>query len=148
MAVMLIAAPMFVLAVLSGSLPAPQEPVKVPKDALQLIVTGCLKGRILTASRAPEVDGGELDVPVHRFQMSGKKPLLAEVKRHDGEEIEVTGLVRKLDLKEPGLRVPGGRILITPGQANDPGRPPTRPAERIIVIEVREFRAAGLKCRD
>lgn len=145
---MMIAAPILVLAVLAGDAPLSQEPAKVPKDSVQLIVTGCLKGRVLTAVEAPEVGEGELDVPVHRFQISGKKPLLKQVRLHDREEVEVTGLVRKLDLKEPGLRVPGGRIVIAPGQASDPHRLPTRPADRVILIEVLEFRPLGRECRD
>jgi hypothetical protein len=145
---MIIAAPILVLAMLSGDVPLLQEPAKVPKDSVQLIVTGCLKGRVLTAVKAPEVEEGELDVPVHRFQISGKKPLLKQVRRHNLEEVEVTGLVRKLDLKEPGLRVPGGRIVIGPGQASDPHRLPTRPADRVILIEALEFRPLGRECRD
>lgn len=125
-----------------------QDSGKIPRDSVQLVVNGCLKGRVLTTTEPPEASGGELAVPVHRFQISGKKSLLAELKRHDREVVEVTGLVRKLDLKEPGLRVPGGRILITPGQSGDPHRLPTRPAERIIVIEVREFRPLDRDCED
>ena len=37
----------------------------------------------------------------------------------------------------------GGRVLITPGQAHEPQRLPTRPADRVILLEVLEFRALG-----
>jgi hypothetical protein len=139
--------PVVAVAVLSVVVAAAQDGPKTPKDSVQLSASGCLKGRVLTISDTPEVvDGGELDVPVHRFQLSGKKPLMAEVKRHDRERVDVTGFVRKLDLKEPGLRVPGGRILISPGQGQDSHRAPSRPIDRVILLELVEFRPSGVRC--
>jgi hypothetical protein len=132
-------------AVLSAGLTAHQES-KVPKDMVELIVTGCLKGRFLTTTRTPRVvDGDALDVPVDRFQVSGKKPILNEVKKHDREEVEIVGLVRKSDLREPGIRVPGGRVIISPGRGGD-RNPPTPPAQRVALLQATSVRPLDKPC--
>lgn len=133
-------------AVLSAGLTAHQES-KVPKDTVDLIVTGCLKGRFLSTTRTPrEVDGDELDVPVDRFQVSGKKPILDEVKKHDREEVEIVGLVRKSDLREPGIRVPGGRVIISPGRRGDRYGPPAPSAQRVALLQATSVRPLDKPC--
>ncbi len=120
---------------------------KVPKDSVELVVTGCLKGRFLTTTRTPKVVGGEeLEARVDRFQVSGKKPILTEVKRHDREEVEIVGLVRKADLKEPGIRVPGGRVIISPGRGGDRYRPPAAPAPRAVLLQASSVRPLDKSC--
>jgi hypothetical protein len=134
------------VAVLSAGVTAHQAS-KVPKESVELIVTGCLKGRLLTTTRTPRVvDGDELDVPVDRFQVSGKKPLLNEVKKHDREEVEIVGLVRKADLREPGIRVPGGRVIISPGRGGDRYNPPTPPARRVVLLQASSVRPLDRPC--
>jgi hypothetical protein len=134
------------VAVLSAGLTA-QQASKVPKDSVELVVTGCLKGRFLTTTRTPrDVDGDELDVPVDRFQVSGKKPILNEVKKHDREEVEIVGLVRKSDLREPGIRVPGGRVIISPGRGGDRHNPPTPPAQRVALLQATAVRPLDKPC--
>jgi hypothetical protein len=135
------------VAVLSAGLMANQER-KVPKDSIELVVTGCLKGRFLTTTRTPRiVDGDELEARVDRFQISGKKPILNEVKEHDRGEVEIVGFVRKRDLKEPGIAVPGGRIVISPGRGGDRyGPPPTGPAQRVVLLEATSVRALDGAC--
>ena len=120
---------------------------RIPKDSVELLVTGCLKGRILTTTRSPRlVDGDELDVPVDRFQISGKKPLLDEVKEHDRREVEIRGRVRNSDLKEPGIRVPGGRLIISPGRGQDRHAPPAGPSQRVVLVEASAVRRLDGSC--
>jgi hypothetical protein len=134
------------VAVLSAGLMAHQD-AKVPKDSIELVVTGCLKGRFLTTTHTPKVvDGDELEVRVDRFQVAGKKPILAEVKRHDREEVEIVGLVRKADLREPGIRVPGGRVVISPGRGGDRYSPPTAPPPRVVLLQVTAVRPLDRSC--
>ncbi len=134
-------------AVLSAGVTA-QQASKVPKDSVELSVTGCLDGRFLTPTRTPTVvDGDELDVPVDRFQVSGKKPLLNEVKKHDREEVEIVGLVRKNDLREPGIRVPGGRVIVSPGRGGDRYSPPTGPARRVVLLQASSVRPLDRPCQ-
>lgn len=122
------------IAVLSAGSTA-QEKTKVPKDSIELVVVGCLKDRFLTTTRAPRMaEGDELDVSPDRFQISGKKAILDEVKKHDRAEVEIVGLVRKADLKEPGIPVAGGRVVVTPGRPGD-RYSPIPPADRVVLLQ-------------
>jgi hypothetical protein len=136
------------VAALSAGLMASQEDRKIPKDSIEVVVTGCLKGRFLTTTRTPRVvDGDDLEADVDRFQISGKKPVLDDVKRHDHGEVEIVGFVRKRDLKEPGIRVPGGRVVLSPGRGGDRyPPPPTSPPQRVVLIEATSVRALDGKC--
>ncbi len=131
-----------------------QDAPKVPKDSIQLSVTGCLKGRLLTTTRTPRVvpteeedDPEELDVPVDRFQVAGKKPILDAVKKYDRKQVTIVGLVRKMDLKEPGIRVPGGRVVISPGRGGDRyGRTPA-PGARVILLQASSVEPVDAPCQ-
>lgn len=136
--------------VLSAGLIAGQEQ-KVPKDSIEVVAVGCLKGRFLTTTRTPRLaDGDDLEARVDRFQVTGKKAVLEEVKKHERAEVEVeiVGFVRKRDLKEPGIRVPGGSVVISPGRGGDRyPPPPTGPAQRIILIEASSVRGLEGSCQ-
>jgi hypothetical protein len=89
----------FVLA-LSGLVP--QEPGsqeekqehKVPKDSVFLMVSGCLKGRVLAVSDVRQADTqvGPI-VKSKSFRLAGKKDVMNDVKEYDGHLVDVTGLV-------------------------------------------------------
>jgi hypothetical protein len=137
------------VAVLSAGLLASQdEERKIPKDSVEVVVAGCLKGRFLSTTRTPRiVDGGDLEARVDRFQITGKKAVLDDLKERDGDEVEIVGFVRKRDLKEPGIRVPGGRIVISGGRGGDRyPPPPTGPPQRVVPIDVRSVRALDGPC--
>jgi hypothetical protein len=137
------------VAVLSAGLAASQDDErKVPKDSLEVVVVGCVKGRFLTTTRTPRVvDGDDLDARVDRFQITGKKAILDDVKKHDRGEVEIVGFVRKRDLKEPGIKVPGGRVIISAGRGGDRyPPPPTGPQQRVVPIDVRSVRALDGVC--
>ena len=75
--------------------PQNAETKKVPDDSVEIATTGCLKGRVFTATqpredfirRGPNVTG-------RSFRLNGPRPLMDMVKTHDGDLVEVVGLVR------------------------------------------------------
>ena len=88
-----------------------QERKNVPSDSVRVFVAGCSKGYIFTAGRPIEDQPGGAVVPegVH-LRMSGPKKVIAEIKRHEGTRIEVTGLIKKGQVIQDGVRVGGVRI--------------------------------------
>ena len=138
--------PALAIALFSAGLAAQQND-KVPKDSVKVTVTGCLKGRFLTTTRTPRVvDGDELEASVDRFQISGKKPVLDEVKKHDRGQVEIIGSVRKRDLTEPGIRVAGGRVVISAGRGGDRYGSPLPPPQRVIRLEAESVRPLDGPC--
>jgi hypothetical protein len=124
----------------------PQERPRVPKDSIELVVTGCLKGRVLAVSdvRQEDTQSGPI-VRARSFRLAGKKEVMADVKKEDGHLVDVTGLVRKSALIEPGVKI-GKRIVIGGGQpvAGSGGRP--APSESVPVLDVESVRARSTSC--
>ncbi len=138
------------LAVVLG-LAAPQETKKekprVPKDSIELVVTGCLSGRVLAISdvRQTDVESGP-DIRARSLRVAGKKEVMKDVKRENHHLVEVTGIVRKADLAEPGVKI-GKGIVISGGRpmAGSPGARPA-PTEFIPVIDVQSVRLRSTSC--
>ena len=96
------------LAVLIGSVAA-QEKKPVPADSARVFIPGCSKGSIFTAGRRTVDEPGSGDVPVGmHLRMNGPKKLMAEIKAHEGQMIELTGLVKKGQFKPDGIGIGGG----------------------------------------
>lgn len=125
-----------------------QEPPKVPKDSVRVVARGCLKGRVLAVIGSPDVDvQSGPDVTGRRFRLAGKKDVMSEVKRQDGNTVEVVGLVRKIDLEQPGLRFKGGRIVVGGGRPIDPTRPNLPdPADQVVVMDISSVRPVSAGC--
>ena len=125
----------------------PQERPKVPKDSIQLVVTGCLKGRVLAVSdvRQEDTQIGPI-VRAKSFRLAGKKDVMKDVKDQDGHLVDVTGLVRKSALIEPGVKI-GKRVVIGGGQpvAGGSGTRPAAP-EAIPVLVVETVRQRASSC--
>ena len=143
---------MFPIVLLLASLASPpvqdQERPKVPKDSVKVDVDGCLKGRVLRTSDVRPVDTESgLDVRYLRtFRIAGKKDVLASVKEHDGQAVEIIGLLKKADLQPRGVRV--GRVVIGGGT---PMADPTRrglpdPSDQIIVLDALSVKPTGASC--
>src|SRR5512142_1905971 len=113
---------------------AQEELPKPPKDLMQLEVTGCLNKQVLTATK---IEPEEVSTDVHDFHLSGKKPVMDEVKARNKQRVIVTGWARKIDLTEPGLKIGGSRVRIGPVTSGDPMRAPSLPEQqrRIITFE-------------
>jgi hypothetical protein len=126
-----------------------QEHPKIPKDSIQIVVTGCLKGHVLSASevRRPDVQSGP-DIRARSFRLAGKKDVMNEVKKEDGHVVEITGIIKKADLSEPGVKIAGGRVTIGGGSrtANTTSMPD--PADNVVVMDVSSLQARGVACTD
>lgn len=116
---------------LGVALAAQQEAPPPKKGETRLVVTGCLTGRILTATRNPD-ERAEIvtgpDVIGRSFRVAGPKPVTAALKKYNGGLVEVTGTVKTSDLAErPGFDM--GRTRVTVGMA--PGTDPSRPGSAV-----------------
>jgi hypothetical protein len=136
------------LALLSSPQENQQEHPKVPKDSIMLVVTGCLKGRVLAVSdvRQEDTQSGPI-VKAKSFRVAGKKEIMKDVKEHDGHLVDVTGIVKKSSLIEPGIKV-GKSVTIgggPPVAGSGAGAAPV-PNEYIPVIDAESVRMRATNC--
>src|SRR5678816_824916 len=77
---------------------------KIPKDSIRVTVPGCTKGYVFTAGPRTEDQPGRLDVPagIH-LRMNGPKKVIAEIRAHEGQMIQVTGLMKKGQYNQQGI---------------------------------------------
>lgn len=129
-----------------GALGAGQEK-PVPRDSLRLSVPGCADGRLFIVDVSPEHEMGRTDMkPGRRLRLSGDKKLLGEIKAREGMMVEITGLVRKSDLIEPGVGLAGGRIRIAPGRSPVGSSVGREPGIIQAVIDVESWRLLNASC--
>ena len=135
------------LALLSSPQENQQEHPKVPKDSIMLVVTGCLKGRVLAVSdvRQEDTQSGPI-VRAKSFRVSGKKDVMKDVKDHDGHLVDVTGIVKKSALIEPGIKV--GKSVTIGGGPPVAGSGSTTPIphEYIPVLDAESVRMRATNC--
>lgn len=88
-----------------------QETKPVPKDSVRVMVPGCSKNQMFTAGRASEDQPGGSVVPEGtHLRMNGPKKVMAEIKGNEGSRIEITGLIKKGQVAQPGVAIGGVRI--------------------------------------
>ena len=130
----------------------PAQPAATPQDSpdknsIELVVRGCLKGRELTADRISGSDVLANEVGM-LFRLSAKGQVNDEIKRQNGHRVEITGLVKKTALAEPGFKVGGGRVVIGSPMTTDPTKNPARnPQRRIVPLDVTEVEMLAETCR-
>lgn len=125
-----------VVALAGGVVLAQEKPI--PKDSTRLTVPGCAYDRLFLVDISPEHEMPRTDLkPGRRLRLSGPKKLLAEIKAHPGDMVELTGLIRKSDLVEQGVGLAGGRIRIMPGRSpvGATGGPDSTVTQAIIDVE-------------
>jgi len=107
------AALLFALVVSGAALVAQEKPV--PKDSTRVTVPGCTKGAVFTAGPRTEDQVGRSEIPegMH-LRMNAPKKLMAEIKAHEGQMIQITGLMKKGQYNDQGIPV-GGGVRVTPG---------------------------------
>lgn|SRR5262245_60613652 len=141
-----IAVTVAVLGASLASVAAQEKEKKVPKDSVRVAVPGCVKGYMFTAAPRTEDRPGSGEVPpgMH-LRMNGPKKLIEEIKAHEGQLIEITGLMKKGQYT-PGVGI-GGGVRIMPGQSpaggGGMGPAPTTPQN---FIDVEGWRLASGNC--
>ena len=124
-----------------------EEHPKVPKDSIYVTVTGCLKGRVLKAAdvRQEDTTSGFV-VRNHSFRLAGKKDVMKIVKEEDGQRVEITGLIRKSALMEPGVKFKGGRVVVGGGTMASGTNNLPNPADNVLVLDTWSVQALGGSC--
>jgi hypothetical protein len=123
-----------------------EEKPKVPKDSVMAVITGCLKGRVIRADDVRQTDASSgVEIRSHSFRVQGKKDVIALVKENDGRRVQMTGLIKKSALIEPGMRFKGGRVVVGGGASGGTGALPS-PAENVTVIDAISVTAVGGSC--
>lgn len=127
---------------------AAQEERPVPKDSVRVSIPGCSKGSAFVVTESPEGERTSVEIKTgRRFRLTGKKDLLNEIKAREGYMIEVTGIIRKNDLKESGISLGGGRVRIGGGSPVSNGGSPTQaPQSANAILDVEGFRPLGEPC--
>jgi len=125
---------------------------KRDKDWVELLVTGCLKGRALQADDVHPVNDDE-EAPVVRartFRVNGTREIRDEVKRQDKRYVELTGRVKRSALTTigPGISVGGARITVMPGSGDPSRTPQASPNAGVLHIEVTALRVVAERCSD
>jgi hypothetical protein len=118
---------------------------KVPKDSFRVTVPGCTKGMVFTAGPRTEDQPGRLDVPegIH-LRMNGPKKLIAEIRAHEGQMIQITGLMKKGQYNQ-GFPI-GGGVRVIPGTGGAAGSRPTVGTESVSYIDVESWQPAPGTC--
>lgn len=128
-----------------------QEPAtkKAPNDSFDVSARGCLKGRVFAAGARTAEEGVLLgpDISGRSFRVSASRAVMTDVKKYDGQWVEVRGLIKKSDLNDYtlGAKIGGARVVI--GQ---PGRDPMRTSlptpQAVPVMDVTTVRFLGEAC--
>jgi hypothetical protein len=135
----------FVFAVLLGVAALAQEK-PVPKDSERIFIPGCARNRVFTVGPRREDQPGRSDIaPGTRLLMNGPKKLMEEIKSHQSEEIELTGLMRKSDLKQPGIKI-GDHVRIGPGPSPTGANPGRDAYSNQPMIDVEGWRPLAGSC--
>ena len=134
------------VAALLGAQTAAQEEKPVPKDSVRVFVPGCSRGVMFTAGRRTEDQPGGSAVPegMH-LRMAGPKKLMADIKGQEGSRIEITGLMKRGQMRQDGVGI-GGGVRVTPGPSPTAGGFPPSPGASQIMIDVEGWRRIPGDC--
>jgi hypothetical protein len=137
-----------VVVVLAASLSWPSAQEKpVPKDSIRLSISGCARGRVFTVDRNPEHEVGSTIVEYGtRARLQGPKKLLDEIKAQERSMIEITGLMKVSEVRQPGVGLAGGRVRIAPAAPLGAGGVPRDPGPQPPVIDVESWRLLNASC--
>ena len=129
---------------LSAQLSAQEK--KIPKDSMRVTVPGCTKGQVFTAGPRTEDQPGRLDIPegIH-LRMNGPKKVIADIRAHEGQMIQVTGLMKKGQYNQQGIPI-GGGVRVIPGTGGPVGSRPTVGTEAVNYIDVESWQPAPGSC--
>ena len=147
---MVVKAALACLIAVAPLLPSPQsqeERPKVPKDSLLVVITGCIKGRVIRAADVRQVDTtAGPSIRSTTFRLAGKKDVMNVVKEQDGRRSEITGLIKKSALMESGMKFKGGRVVIGGGTSAGATSSMPRPGENVLVLDALSVQNLGTSC--
>jgi hypothetical protein len=131
----------------------PQEPKPIPKGSVEVVTTGCVKGKAFQSWGPREAAGVQRgpDVRGRTFRLNGEKAVMKEVKLNDGHFVEVVGIVRTADL-QPAAGKTFGNTRVTLGSPNrtaptgsSPVAAPS-PAENVVIMDVSSVHSLNDTC--
>jgi len=118
----------------------------VPKDSERIFIPGCAHNRVFTVGPRREDQPGRSDIaPGMRMLMNGPKKLLNDIKAHESNEIELTGLIRKSDMQQPGVKI-GSHVRIGPGPSPTGSNPGRDYNSNQVMIDVEGWRTLTGSC--
>ncbi len=128
---------------------AAQELKPVPKNSVRVLIPGCSKGALFLAGRATEDQPGGSAVPSGtRLRMNGPKKTMAEIKAQEGSRIEITGLMKRGQVRPDGIGIGGGARVSggSGGPAAGMGRGMPAPGGDLLMIDVEGWRLVPGDC--
>ena len=130
--------------------PAQEQEKRIPNDSVEVSSRGCLKGRVFAAAdRTPEDEGTRVgpDLSGRSFRLAGSREAMDQVKKYDGQWVEMLGIIKKADLNDYtlGRRVGGARVVIG-APRTDPTRTQLPQAPSVPVMDVTAVRFLGESC--
>ena len=135
------------LVAIAPLLPVQEERPKVPKDSLMVVITGCIKGRVIRAADVRQTDTTSgVTIRSTTFRLAGKKDVMNVVKEQNGQRAEVTGLIKKSSLIEPGMKFKGGRVVIGGGSSAGSTSSMPSPADNVLVLDALAVQGLGTSC--
>jgi hypothetical protein len=138
-----------VLALMLGTLTSQeggQERPRIPEDSVELVVSGCLKGRVLSVSdtRQTDTQSGPI-VRAKSFRLAGKGDVMKEVKKEDGHYVEVTGIVKRSALDSKGIKI-GKRVAVGGGSPVSSTKSMPDPVADVAVMDISALRHRSSSC--
>ena len=81
-----------------------------------------------------------------KIRLEGPKKLLEEIKARDRSMVEITGLMKQSDMRQPGIGLAGGRVRVTPVMPS--GRGPSAGPAGIPtpVLDIESWRLLNSSC--
>lgn len=123
------------------------ERPKVPKDSLLVVITGCVKGRVIRAEDVRQTDTTSgVTIRNTTFRLAGKKDVMNVIKEQDGRRSEVTGLIKKSALMESGMKFKGGRVVIGGGTSAGATSSMPSPGDNVVVLDAVSVQNLGTSC--
>jgi hypothetical protein len=123
-----------------------QERPRIPEDSVELVVSGCLKGRVLSVSdtRQADTQSGPI-VRAKSFRLAGKGDLMKEVKKEDGHYVDVTGIVKRSALDSKGIKI-GKRVAVGGGSPVASNKSIPDPVADVAVMDITGLRHRSDSC--
>jgi hypothetical protein len=130
----------------AGYQEAGQERPKVPEDSVELVVSGCLKGRVLSVSDSRQTDtqSGPI-VRAKSFRLAGNGDLMKLVKKEDNHFVEVTGIVKRSALDDKGIKI-GKRVAVGGGSPVSSTKSIPDPVADVAVMDITSLRHRSTSC--